>query len=314
MNDLRTRSERFLDELAPKIPHEIPFRRDLSWWELRATVPAIEASYRQDLIESLRGIHGPVNFTFFKALAIGSDPVRHDPENLAALAQAVGSLRSCWLAALPVCRGLLRICETAEWEALNADLAREAARAAFRSGRSLPLWRRYVGQLARAERWEEVCGEARWRPFLTRLACRELTRAGTKIDKERILAAELIAESRWRAGNSGKSLARNWLLPLIGRSTGRFLARTAAARRLSEQLDTLAYVTAAELAQAIEQGIAPASAGDYSNLRAAFSYATWERLHGAFRNEGIFTELERFACEHDRNRFWHFIASKGSIA
>lgn len=313
MKDRRTRSERFLDDLISAIPHEVPFRRDFSTWELRACVPALETGYHPDLIGQIRGIRGSSNFTIFKALAVGSNPARHDPENLSTLAQAVISFRSRWFAAFPVHRALLRICAAAEWDALNTDLALEAAHAAFRIGRSVPLWRRYLAQLARVERWEEVCGEARWRPLLTRLARGELTRTRL-VDKERILAAELIAKARSTAGNSGRNLARDWMLPLISRSTERFLLRTTAARRLSEQLETPAHVTAAELARAIEQGIAPIAPGNYSNLRAAFSPATWERLHDAFRNAGIFTELQRFACEHDRNRFWRFIASKGSIA
>jgi len=310
------RSSCCLEGLIARIPLNVPCERDVTWTELRSVVPAILARcYRPSLPVFLLGIpcEVPSNFALLKGLVVALDSAVHSPGGLIALARAVCSVRFRWLITSAARRELLRVCEGVEWAAAPADVALSVSQKAFRLRRSMPLWRRLLGELARGERWDDICAEARRRPVLPRLARMELRRRGAAVNRERILTAELIALARCHARNSGRELARNWLLPLVSCSTGRFMERTSAARHLSEQLVTPCHVAPAELAEAIERGIAPLADGDYSNFRNAFSPATWERLHGAFENWAVFTELERFACEHDRARFWRFISAKGSI-
>lgn len=310
------RSIRHLRNLIVKIPREVPGERDLTWLELRRIIPAILAQcHRPELPASLSGVPGevPSNLAVMQGLLVSLDSPVHGVREETILARAVCSLRFPSVVPSDARRELLRACEKVEWTSAPADLALAASQKAFRLKRSIPLWRRVLGEFARAERWNDICSKARRHPVLSLLARKELHRERTTLSDERILAAELIALARCYAGNSDRQVARHWLLPLVTRSTGRYMERTFAARRLCEQLVGPCHVSPIELAEAIERGITPKGNGDYSNFRDAFSPVTWERLHGAFRNWAIFTELERFACEHDRARFWRYITSKGPI-
>ncbi len=308
------RSARRLHEVAGFIKSGVPAGYDISTLDVRKIAPAILNHYYNDeLVTPLRdfALRVPSNLAFVRGLLVAHMPLAATFEGLAAIAGAVHSIR--WMLPTSLRRELLLICETLEWDALCCDIALPALRVAFRRHRSIGLWRRMIGQLARAEEWKEICLEGSRRPLLAWLARAALRLATPVKDVERVQIAEIIALARCQIGDNGRSLARKWLLPLICSSTGRYLPRTSAARYLSEQLDSPAHVSAIELADAIERGIVPLGNEDYSNFREAFCPATWERLHPAFRDAGILTELERFASEDDRLRFWRHVTPKGAI-
>jgi hypothetical protein len=308
------RSAQRLHELAVCIKSEVPIDYDISTLDVSKIAPAILThSYNDELVTPLRDVahRVPSNLAFVRGLLVAQAPLAGRFEGLNAVASAVHSVH--WMIPRGLRRELLLICETLEWDVLCCDIALPALRVAFRRHRSIGLWRRMLGELARAEAWQEICLERSRHPLLAWLTRRTIRRATTSKDIERVQIAEIIALARCRIGDNGCSLARKWLLPLICRSTGRYLPCTSAARQLSEQLDSPAHVSAIELADAMERGIVPAGNEDYSNFREAFCLATWERLHPAFHDAGILTELERFASEDDRLRFWRHVTPKGAI-
>lgn len=244
-------------------------------------------------------------------ILVAGDPALNTPEGLRAVAEAVNAIPFLLLTLSAARRELLSACEKVEWGALPVEKAVRAVRKAFRLRRSVALWRRLLGELQRVSMWDEICDEGGKRVLLRRRVLRQLGNQGQASAVDAILAAELIALARCESGDTGRELARGWLLPLVGLATGRYLERTSAARRLGEQLVDPAHVTPRELAEAMERGIVPDSWEGYSKFRKAFSESTWERLHDALNDQNIFTELERFACEHDCFRFWRHIDSKG---
>jgi hypothetical protein len=309
------RSVRDLDRLMARIPREVPEARDINWREVRQIAPALLARCHAPELPAtlLQTVHAPrSNFAFIAGLAAALDSAMIPSQRLRAMAHALGSMSFRWVIPSACRRKLLLACGSVEWDSVPSDLALAALSAAFRLKRSIPLWRRLLGELARAERWAAICSEIRAHPRYTYLVRAELRRSKDALDCERIWAAELIALARYETADRSRGLARSWFLPLVERSTERFLPRGAAARRLSEQLKLPSHVKADELAPAIERGIAPNDVDDYSNFRKAFAEETWEQLHGAFSNWAIFTELERFACELDRARFWRHIESTQS--
>jgi hypothetical protein len=311
-----TRSTSQLHALARRIEAGVPAAYEVSTFEVRRIAPAILArAYRQDLVAPFYDFNPvvPSNLAFVVGLLVAQSPWADTTPGLSALARAVHSLRVRWLLPSGLRRHLLQACESLEWSALSPDVALPALQTAFRLRRSINLWRRTLGELARLGQWQEICREAFRRPLLAWRTSAALRRAPAGDNAELVLIAELIALARCQMGEISRRLARVWLLPLICRSTGRFLPRTFAAYRLSEQLGSPAHVSAVELAGAIERGIAPRGNDDYSNLRDAFSHATWERLHPEFHDAAILTELERFASEDDRLRFWRHITPKGGV-
>lgn len=308
-------STRQLHELAGRIATGVPAACEISMFEVRRIAPAILArAYRQDLVAPFYGFTPlvPSNLAFVTGLLVAQSASANTAPGLSALSGAVRSIRIRWLLPSGLRRELLQACESLEWDALSPDLAVPALRAAFRLRRSIGLWRRMLAELTRLGQWQEICHEGSRRPLLAWRTRTALHRPPAN-RSEAVQIAEIIALARCHIGDTSRRLARDWLLPLICHSTGRFLPRTFAARCLSEQLDPPAHVSAIELAGAIGRGIAPKGNDDYSNFRDAFCHGTWERLHPAFCDAGVFTELERFASEDDRLRFWRHITPKGVI-
>jgi len=311
---LQSRSTIWLAKLEARIPHEIPARRDFTWFEIRWITPAILAGrHSPDLLSKLTVGAGvcPPRTAILKGILVSGDSALNTPEGLQAVADAVIAIPFLMLNFSAARRELLSACERVEWGTLPVEKAVRAARKAFRLRRSIALWRRLLGELRRVSEPGEICDEARKRVMFRRRVRRLLRSQGQASEIDVILAAELIALARCESGDTGRELARCWLLPLVGLATGRYLERTSAARRLSEQLENPGHVAPRELAEAMERGIVPDSWDDYSKFRKAFSEATWERLHEALSDQNIFTELERFACERDCFRFWRHIESKG---
>ena len=310
------RSAHYFQRLVAAIPAEVPTRRDITWLELHRIAPAILIEGENSRVVErfmVAAEQAPSRFAFVTGLLVARNPIRHTRSGLEALALSLCSIRYGLFGPSAALLNLLRACENLEWDDLPSQLALVALTKAFRLRRSMALWRRCLGALAAAERWEEICTNMRRNPLHSHLARNALSLELRPRDSERVLAAELITLARCHIGDPSRELARRWLLPLVSRSTERFMKRTFAARRLTEQLDDQSHVGPGELAAAIEGGITPNTGDDYSNFRAAFSPATWEHLHPCFHNWAIFTELERFACEHDRCRFWRYIESKGAI-
>jgi hypothetical protein len=309
------RSLRHLDQLIARIPNEVPVARDITWLEVRRIAPALLARCHASDVASIFlsiGFTGRSNFTFVAGLTAALDSTWAPSQRLRAMALALDSTRCRWLIQSACRRQLLFACENVEWNSTPSEISIRALRTALHLKRSMPLWRRLLSELARIEKWDLIRAETHAHPVYTCLAQAELRSHKGLDDRERLWAAEMIALARYNTGDQGRGLARSWLLPLVERSTDRYVARTTAARYLNKQLKSLCHVTPVELAAAIERGIAPNGVDDYSNLREAFSEDGWERLHGAFRNWGILTELERFACACDRDRFWRYIEQSES--
>jgi hypothetical protein len=308
------RSARLLHELAAAAETGAYSAKDTSLLEVRRVTPAIVARFfdpRRVTPLSMATHKVPSNLALVAGLIASQTPSLAPDVRFRAIAAAVRSIQMRWLLPRRSVALLLTACEGAEWGGVAADIALATLQRAFRIRRSMALWRRLLGELARQERWADLCAELRSRRLLAWRARRVLGGRPDPGDRDAVQAGELIAMARCRIGATDRSLARCWLLPLIGRSTDRYLTRTQCARRLSEQLVRPAHVKARELAEAIERGVAPLSPDNYSNFREAFCPETWELLHPAFRDAGIFTELEVFASEDDRCRFWRHIAPKG---
>jgi hypothetical protein len=308
------RSTRRLHQLASAIEAGAYSTTDVSLLEVRRVAPAIVARRFEPprAVALLTAAHKvPSNLALLAGLIASQTPDLALADRLSALAAAVGSIRARWLLPRRLIPILLTACEGVEWDAAAPDLVLPALSKAFRRRRSMSLWRRLLGELARQGLWNEISAQQRSRRLLAWRARRALAARPAADDRDAVQAAELIALTGCRTGDTGRTLARYWLLPLIGRSTERYLPRACCARRLSGQLAYPAHVDARELAGAIELGIAPREGDDYSNFREAFCPETWELLHPAFHDAGIFTELELFASADDRIRFWRQIVPKG---
>ena len=308
-----SRSMGDLSRLGLDIPTRVPARRDITLLELRRITPALlrlshNADLRSKFVETPD--EGRRHFRLVKGLIVAQAGDIQTPEALETLARAVLAIRFGWALPSPIKSVLLRPCEDREWMAVSPELALKALHKAFRLRRSMAIWRRILSTLSTERRWDDICEEARLHPIHNHLAAKALESSKMADTSERLLAAELIALARCHEGDRGRELARRWLLQLVSCSTERFMKRTFAARVLCEQLLSHAHVSPPELARAIELGIKPAGDEDYSNFREAFAPKTWPCLHQAFISSGILTELERFACELDRCRFWEYIDSK----
>jgi len=333
-------SAEHLGRVCELIPAAVPHQRDLTWLELRRVTPAILAGAQSaevgvSLLDVFNGVFGmgvtedpsalhsdkfAPNFVTLTGLAVACEPTLL-PAGLRALAFAAVLSSGRWYLPRRSIRKISAACCDAEWDSVPTILAQAALRSVIRRCRSFRLWRCLLEQLARSGEWAKLLDEAfNQRRYVT-ASQKALRRSdGDSVLRPRferishrdtILAAELIGRSHGELDRFEHGSARNWMLPLVERSTGCYLERTMAAHFLCEWLRRDGPVLPNEVAEAMERGIAPTARNDYSNFRKAFSMKSWEILHDVLKHWAIITELECFVCEQDRVRFWHHFGSNG---
>jgi hypothetical protein len=161
------------------------------------------------------------------------------------------------------------------------------------------------------QRWSEMDEVTQaLRPF-TRLGARALVCSdpaafrrrgyGSIAYAEALTAAELIACARIGLNQCDNDTVHLWVLPLLRKSTERYLARTSAGHFLCEHLphmpDPIGVV------RAIERDIPPRAWDDYSNFQQVFAQQSWT-LRGLLTHPRIISELDRFLTRQNRRAFW----------
>jgi hypothetical protein len=337
--------------LAHSIPSEVPYRRDLARWELRRIarsvmsspellrgvsrkiLPIFDAHCRPRLEQAveeasqagggdlLREVVDP-NFVLLAGLCVAcSLPSTPD-----------GSFALAWAAVLTNelpyrlpnrgRRAIFQCCATLDWAGVPPRLALPVLQGAFLRAPCLLLWRRLLGVFAAIQDWHSLLNRSRRPRRYVRATLRALRQELTTTVRvgwferapcrEAVLAAELIARAHIAIDRFDRRSARQWILPLLERSTGLFLARTRAAGFVCEHLHELGEACAAQVAGMIERGIAPLAWDDYSNFRQAFSMKSWPLLRRSLTKAGIVTELDHFVTEADRCEFWRWFNGEGA--
>jgi len=187
------------------------------------------------------------------------------------------------------------------WRSLAAGLAARI-RSAFRPV-SLEELVVVLEVLAREHRFADIVAKVQRHRRLERRVRKALCGSGTTgPDTIVIRAAELIASGWIGVGRFDSGIVCDWLLPLLQRSTGRHLAKTALARYLVDRLAEVEDPGA--VVKAIEAHIPPRSWSDYSNIRAVFSMKTWPVLRRHLVGPRLISELDLFVTSTDRREFW----------
>jgi hypothetical protein len=137
-------------------------------------------------------------------------------------------------------------------------------------------------------------------PWLRRQARRMLRKP--EPGRAAIQTGELIAAAWIAAGVSTSSIVADWMLPLLKRTTERYLEKMVIARYLIARLDSLPRPET--IVSAIEASVTPRSQSDYSNFRGAFSMRTWTILRRCLTQPRLMSELDLFVTATDREVFW----------
>jgi len=116
-------------------------------------------------------------------------------------------------------------------------------------------------------------------------------------------AAELIGLALTSAERCDAATLDWWLLPLLRRSSGRYLPKPALGRFLCVHL--AAMNDPGPAVAAFESEISPRSWDDYSNFADLFSMGTWKILRPRLTNPRVLTQLDLFVTGRDREEFWN---------
>ena len=117
-----------------------------------------------------------------------------------------------------------------------------------------------------------------------------------------LAAAELIGRGWIGIGQCDRNTVDTWVLPLLKKSTERYLPKTVAGHFLCVHLDHLP--DPARIVSAIETDIPPRAWDDYRNFHEVFSMESWKTVRRLLTHPRIITELDRFVTRHNRTAFW----------